>query len=331
MTQPEPVLGDEQIAHFVAHGWVKIPQAFSAEKAEQWQRGLWDRLGYDKDDRSTWREERIHMPDHKRERVATFAPKAWAAICELLGGEERIDPEYATWNDQFIVNLGKPEWEGDVHIEPQNLDNWHLDGDFFVHFLDSREQALLVIPIFSEIQPRGGGTYICPDGLTRNARYLAEHPEGVHPTGLSFTSAHDVGKPDPPRWEHLKEVKKCNEFVEVTGSPGDVYLLHPLMLHSASKNHLRIPRVITNPPVALKQPFCFARANEGEYSVVERTTLRALGVDKFDFKITGERKFLVPERVKRQARMLAVEKARLAALANQTGVDAPANTVTAAA
>ena len=33
-----------------------------------------------------------------------------------------------------------------------------------VHFLDSPEQALLVIPIYSDIKPEGGGTYICPEG-----------------------------------------------------------------------------------------------------------------------------------------------------------------------
>ncbi|KZW01093.1 hypothetical protein EXIGLDRAFT_830282 [Exidia glandulosa HHB12029] len=310
------VLTPEQIAHFIEFGYVKIPQAFSAEKAQTWMQGMWERLGFDPLDKSTWTVERTHMPDHKRERVEEFAPKAWKAICELLGGEDRIDPESATWNDQFIVNLGSHEWEGpDKRIEPQNLDNWHLDGDFFVHFLDSPEQALLVIPIFSEIQPRGGGTFICPDGLVLNAQYLSQHPEGVLPTGLSFTPSTEEHNPSAQRWEHLVEVKRCKHFVEVTGSPGDVYLLHPLMLHSASKNHLRIPRIITNPPVALKQPFCFDREDEREYSIVERTTLRALGVERFPFDITGERRRIVPERVKRQERMREEELKRLETLA----------------
>lgn len=171
----------------------------------------------------------------------------------------------------------------------------------------SDHTALLVIPLFTEIQPRGGGTFISPDGLTLNARYLAQHPEGVLPTGLSFTPT--TGPTE--RWEHIAEVKRCTQFVEVTGSPGDVYLLHPLMLHSASKNHLRVPRVITNPPVALRAPFCFDRADAREYSVVERTTLRALGVDRFAFGATGERRWIVPERVRRQERMREEERMRL--------------------
>ena len=66
---------------------------------------------------------------------------------ELLGGEERIDEACSTWGDSFIVNLGTPALaEQKTPLPPQELDNWHVDGDFFVHYVDSPEQALLVIP-----------------------------------------------------------------------------------------------------------------------------------------------------------------------------------------
>lgn len=186
-----------------------------------------------------------------------------------------------------------------------------------VHYLDSPEQALLVIPIYSDIKPRGGGTMISPDGLSMIARYLADHPEGVLPTGLSFTpstSAFPDPKEDPGYWSHLKEIKRCTEFVEMTGEIGDVVLMHPLMLHSASKNYTRVPRIITNPPVGLKKPFNFARDKDDEYSLVERKTLKALGVDRFEFKPTTERRRIVPARVVAQNKILEAEKQRLAAL-----------------
>ena len=116
-------------------------------------------------------------------------------------------------------------------------------------------------------------------------------------------------------WSHLHEIKKCNKFVEVTGEVGDVVLLHPLMLHSASKNHLRVPRVITNPPVALKEPFNFNRENPEDYSLVEKKTLKALGVDRLDFRITSQRRQVVPERVRIQQQMLEQEMKRLAEFA----------------
>ena len=38
-----------------------------------------------------------------------------------------------------------------------------------------------------------------------------------------------------------------------------------LQPHSASKNHLRIPRFITNPPVTLKDPLNLNRSDPGDY------------------------------------------------------------------
>ena len=140
-------------------------------------------------DKSTWTRERTNMPFHTAEDVRTFAPKAWSAICEILGGEARIasagndhpiiasDLEAAKanerqlWTDGLIVNLGTPEGEGKT-VHPKDLRNWHVDGDFFVHYLDSPEQGLLVIPLFSDIQPQGGGTVICPGGIGKMAQHL---------------------------------------------------------------------------------------------------------------------------------------------------------------
>lgn len=52
---------------------------------------------------------------------------------DLLGGEERIDEKSATWGDSFIVNLGTEAHAQQVQsLHPKNLDNWHVDGDFFV-------------------------------------------------------------------------------------------------------------------------------------------------------------------------------------------------------
>lgn len=93
------------------------------------------------------------------------------------------------------------------------------------------------------------------------------------------------------------------------------------MLHSASKNHTRIPRVITNPPIALTRPFDFNRANPEDYSLVERKTLKALGVDRLDFKLTTPRRRVVPERVRIQQRMAEEEKARLEAQRNGTAAN----------
>ncbi|OBZ68694.1 hypothetical protein A0H81_11032 [Grifola frondosa] len=323
MTKDYKHLTPEQVEFFMENGYIVVKQAFTKEKAAEFMQNMWVRLGLDPNDKSTWDRERIHMPSHKREAVAMFAPKAWEIMKELLGGEERIDEPSGAWNDSFIVNLGTPALERvGSDIAPADLDNWHVDGDFFVHFLDSPEQALLVIPLFSDIAPRGGATFISPDGLDMIANYLAAHPEGViaeNRTLRPSTCTAMDPRDDPGFWSHLAEVKKCKRFVELTGETGDVVLMHPFMLHSASKNHLRIPRVITNPPVSLKEPFNYARDDPEAYSLIERKTLKAMGVDRFEFKPTTERRLIVPKRVAIQQKMLEDERKRLASLAEASG------------
>ncbi|KAJ7474434.1 hypothetical protein B0H11DRAFT_1810831, partial [Mycena galericulata] len=308
-------LTPEQKAHFLTHGFVHLRQCFSPEAAAVFSLNLWTRLGMSPTDKSTWNAERVNMPSHTSVLISEFAPKAWSAICELVGGEDRISDETKVWKDSFIVNLGK---EGQSAVEFRELDGWHVDGDFFLHFLDSPEQALLVIPIFSDIAPGSGGTAICTDGIGVVARHLYDNPNVVTPW------MHVRGTPEPgdgpDRRAFFRSIVQNRvlssdaSFHEMTGAVGDVYLLHPLMLHSASKNATRALRVITNPPVTLKTPFQFNAAPDREFSLVEQKTLRELGFPAGlnGWKIQGEREMIVPRRVKIQEEMKARERERLA-------------------
>ncbi len=175
----------------------------------------------------------------------------------------------------------------------RNVVGWHKDGDFFRHFLDSPEQGLLVIVVWSDIEPRGGGTFIACDSVPVLARFLAERPEGVLPGGFDFQ----------------ERIKECRDFEEITGRAGDVVLLHPFVLHTVSQNHNGTARMITNPPVHLKAPMNFQRADK-DYSPVERSILRALEVESLDFAPQNPRERIVPERVRLQAKMKEEEQAR---------------------
>lgn len=288
-------LTEAQVEQFLTRGHVVIRNAFSREQAEEWSAQTFARLGYDPDDRQTWEQSRIHMPTHHRLEVKDFSPKAWGAICDLCGGEERIKQPCA-WGDGFIVNLGSPEddrlWEPPTPAVP----GWHKDGDFFRHFLDSPEQGLLTIILWSDVHPRGGATFIARDSVPVVARFLREHPEGVLPGNFDFKGL----------------IAQCSDFAEATGEAGDVYLIHPFVLHASSRNALRLPRLITNPAVHLSEPMNLDRP-EGNYSPVEEAILRGLGVERLPFVPTAPRERVIPEREIRQRRMLEEERVRLAA------------------
>jgi len=132
--------------------------------------------------------------------------------------------------------------------------------------LDSPEQGLLVVPIFSDILPQSGGTTIATDSIQVLARFLAQRPEGLHPDGTQ-----GGGYLIPAL------VEQCQQFEELTGNAGDVALLHPLMLHRASANPSGRARFIQNGRLSLEEPLCFNRADPADYSLVELCVLRALG------------------------------------------------------
>ena len=113
----------------------------------------------------------------------------------------------------------------------------------------------------------------------------------------------DLPKDHPDRrriwntWVCDPSLTRDESFCEATGEVGDVYLLHPFMLHSASRNLRREVRIITNPPVSLKEPFCYDGRSP---SLVEQKTLRELGREGGmpEWKITAARERLVPDRIR---------------------------------
>jgi hypothetical protein len=74
----------EQVEFFMENGYVVIQQAFTREQAAEFTKEMWMRLGIDPHDKSTWTQERIHMPVTKRVRVSEFAPKVWHTYCRSI-------------------------------------------------------------------------------------------------------------------------------------------------------------------------------------------------------------------------------------------------------
>ena len=149
--------------------------------------------------------------------------------------------------------------------------------------------------IWSDIEPHSGGTFAAADSVGPIARHLANHPEGLLPGEAGFGEL----------------IHQCSDFIELTGRTGDVVLLHPYILHSASNNPSGRPRFITNPNISLAEPMNFNRDDPADHSLVELAVLRALDVERLDFRPTAPRERVIPEREARQAKMLAEEQRRL--------------------
>lgn len=293
MTKAE-FLTDAQIEQFLERGHIVLHDCFSRELAAEWVARAWMRLGLEPDDPATWTQARIQMPNVNFVEMKDLAPTAWAATCDLLGGEERVkQPCYMA--DGFIINFSI---RADQPWQPPTVETpgWHKDGDFFRHFLDSPEQGLLTLVYWTDIGEHGGGTFMACDSVPVVACYLRDHPEGTILREFNFGSL----------------ITLCHDLVEYRGRVGDVVLLHPFILHAASQNLSGIPRFLTNPPIALAEPMLFNRANPDDFSPVERAVLRGLGVERLDFQPTGARERVPTERERRAKLMLEEEAARQA-------------------
>lgn len=286
-------LTDQQVEHFLERGFVVLRGAFDVSAVQQWLDDAWIRFGCDRDDPQSWTEKRIHLSSRSKVDTRTFAPAAWRAAMDLVGGEGRVAQPWL-WGDGFIANLGVGD---DRPWQPPSpaVGGWHKDGDFFRHFLDSPEQGLLTFVLWTDMLHQGGGTFVAADSVPVVARFLAEHPEGVLPRDFDYAGL----------------VGQCHDFAEMTGEAGDVVLLHPYTLHATSQNVLGVGRIITNPPLALREPMNFNRVNADEYSLVERVVLRGLGVDDLDFVPAAPRENVVPDRLRRQRARAAEENTRL--------------------
>jgi hypothetical protein len=275
----------EQERHFLDKGYLVVEGCLDPGLAARWTDRACERLGVRRDDPSTWTKDIVWMDHETTAPVRTLSPRAWGAICDVAGGEQRIETRvlglppsghFSTinsfeWSDAFIVNFRRGADEPWVPPSPR-ANGWHKDGSYFRHFLDSREQSLLTIVLWSDVAPRGGGTFIAPDSIGVVGRLLRDHPEGV----------------EPDRFGRL--IDQCREFVEITGPAGTFVILHPFMLHASSNNSSGRPRFMSNPPIVLREHMNLNREDPSAFSLLERATLRALGVDRYDFRPTAPRR-----------------------------------------
>lgn len=292
-TERNQLLTRDEARHFIEKGYVVIRGAFDRGLAAAVCEAAWQELsekGIDRDRPDSWLQPHAmgHIRGYMRtqgngEKIALkdMAPRAMLAQQDV-GGAKRLPGggEHLTWGYSAIGNLGDEEavWEAPAPQQP----GWHKDGWHFRHFLDSPEQGLLVVPLFTDILPESGGTFIATDSIRAVAKRLVDLPQGLHPDSVQGAGYLIPGL-----------VEQCTEFEELIGEAGDMIILHPFMLHRVSANPSLRSRFIANVAVVLDEPMCFAR-DDGDYSLTELTVMHALGGQEIDFVASGPRKAVVP-------------------------------------
>lgn len=174
------VLKPYQIEQFIECGYTPLEEAFPRPNALAVQEFLWERLaerGIRRDDRSTWTVPVCHIRENYSDPVfrSCATERLKDAVEDLLGAGRWRDRDevghWGWWPVNFSKGAGRP-WTIPA-------DGWHWDGQHFRHYLDAPVQGLLLLCMFSEIGPRGGGTLVAEGSHRIVARFLSLHPEGL--------------------------------------------------------------------------------------------------------------------------------------------------------
>jgi hypothetical protein len=158
---------------------------------------------------------------------------------------------------------------------PERFDSpgagWHKDGDWFLHYLDSPEQAMPGIVFWRDVSYRQGATYLAVDSIPAVARLLAKNPEGFDPP----VPVADI-------------VSTCRDFRALTATQGTIVWAPPFMVHSASVNATESMRVISNTSVMKRDPLRFSGPEPR--TPLEQSVLAALDLSELQFEPTGQRR-----------------------------------------
>lgn len=258
------VLDDAQIEQFILDGFVRIDRAFSQETARRAREILWRDTGLDPDEPATWKTPVIRLGMYQDAPFieAANGPVLHKAFDELAGVGRWLPCRSV---GTFPVRFPSPDDPGDT--------GWHVDVSFGFEDPDfmawranvtSKGRALLMLFLFSDVGEADAPTRIRAGSHREIARILA-------PAGEAGLSLRELAATE------FEETAHCREVL-ATGEAGTVYLCHPFLVHAAQAHRGTRPRFLAQPPLLPREPLRLHR-EDGNYSVVEVATHRALGLD----------------------------------------------------
>jgi phytanoyl-CoA dioxygenase PhyH len=234
----EGPLSDEDVDRFVEDGFVRLAGAFPAELADECRALLWEQVtamtGMEPDDPATWTRPvvRIDGRGDAPFQAAATTDRLHAALDQLVGP--------GGWQPRrglgtFPIRFPHPDDPGDA--------GWHVEGSFvdpadpggYRLNLRSRGRALLMLFLFSEVGEQDAPTRV------RVGSHL-DVPPLLEPRGEAGAGFFELAAAAVP-------ATADRPVALVTGSPGDVHLVHPFLVHAAQPHHGTVPRFMAQPPL----------------------------------------------------------------------------------
>jgi len=232
------VLTSAQVEQFIELGYTLLSDAFPREVAAAVRRAVLAKIDASEDNPATWTKRRNHIADSfgGEPFMSACTARYNAALDDLMGEGRWIPIQNLGWWPVLFPGFDAPPWRS-------LNDEWHIDGGFFHHHLDSPEQGMLPIFVFSDIGPGDGGTAIAVGSHKVAARVLRDaQPDGLPQGELSKRVKEEF-------FRGGRGFEEPGRVIEAQCRAGDIVLLHPFMLHTVSTNTGKSIRIICNPHV----------------------------------------------------------------------------------
>lgn len=240
---------------FEARGLVRLQGLVPQRECEAMADALWRELarkdGARRGHPTTWTVERPWAFKALTDTGAFKAmatPALRAVIDDLLGRERWVEP--AAWGQPLVCFPTPKRWNLPVK-------SWHLDlpADPRRHKAEIIGRLFLVL---EPVRPKGGGTLVAT-GSHRLVQRLADLARSQQSSSdmrkrlkTHHRWFHELMSPDRERPDRIAQFMERETSVdgvacrveEMTGEPGDVFVMHPASLHAGAPNGLDEPRLV---------------------------------------------------------------------------------------
>jgi len=226
-------MGIVDAERFIADGFVKLDGAASRAAGDAARDLLWDKIGLSPRDPGTWREPVIWTSDLTGEGPfgeIIGSPQLAGALDDLCGP--------GGWTPRRQLGTVPVRFP---RLPPADDRGWHVDASIRQpdgsYLCGGSPDTLLLLTLLSDVGPGDAATRI----------RIGSHRDAAAVLAGRTLSAFEAGP--------LVDAATAHRPVAyATGSPGDMYLLHPLTVHAADEHRGSQPRFMAQTPIFLTAP-----------------------------------------------------------------------------